>query len=76
VGSYVGDGVDGGAGGTAHGGGTDVVGLYVGVGRDCVGVGVHLGVVTGGCGRVGCVVGCGLVAHGGAPFTVVVCQTV
>jgi hypothetical protein len=73
-GSYVDVGGGGGGGGTAHGGGTDVVGLYVEVGGGRVGV--TLGVVGGGCGRVGCVVGCGLVAHGGAPLTVVVCQMV
>jgi hypothetical protein len=72
VGSHVDEGTGGGGGGTAHGGATDVVGLYVEVGGGRVGV--FLGVVGGGCVRV--VVGCGLVAHGGAPLTVVVCQMV
>jgi hypothetical protein len=74
VGSYVEVGEGGGGGGTAHGGGIDVGGLYVEVGG-CR-VGVTLGVVIGGCDRVGCMVGCDLVAHGGAPLTVVVCQMV
>lgn len=72
VGSHVDEGGGGGGGGTDHGGETVVVGLYVEVegGR----VGVYLEVVGGGCGRV--VVGCVLVAQGGVPLTVVVCQMV